>query len=370
MTKPRPPSRAFFLTLRGPGRRRGATVFPSVRLGRPMAPARAPKDLVSISDIADGLDALLEHAARLKAERRAGAVRPTLAGKNLAMIFEKPSTRTRASFEVAIGDLGGHALYLSANDLQLGRGETIADTARVLSRYVDAICYRAFRHENVVQLARHASVPVINALDDLEHPCQIVADLLTMRERWPGGFHGRRLAWIGDGNNVLHSLLLGAAAVGLSVTAATPDAYRPRAEIVAAARQLAAATGASIQFTVSPEQAAKGADALYTDVWVSMGDEAEKAQREQAFAGYQVNGRLLAQAAREALVLHDLPAHRGQEITDEVLDGPHSAAWDQAENRLHAQKAILEQLLLGPSGPPPRPARNDVHRRRSRGRRK
>jgi len=325
--------------------------------------ATGPKrDLLSISDVADELDSLLEHADRLKSERRRGAVRATLAGKNLAMIFEKPSTRTRTSFEVAIGDLGGHGLYLSANDLQLGRGETIGDTARVLSRYVDAVCYRAFRHENVVELARTATIPVINALDDLEHPCQIVADLLTMRERWPGGFRGRRLAWIGDGNNVLHSLLLGAAAVGLDLVAATPEAYRPRPAVVQAARGLAERTGSTLSFTTSPEQAARGADALYTDVWVSMGDEAERADRERAFQGYQVSARLLSLAAREAFVLHDLPAHRGQEITDEVLDGERSAAWDQAENRLHAQKAILERLML-PGGGEERSDRRTVHRR-------
>jgi len=327
-----------------------------------MPAARTKRDLISISDVAEELDPLLAHAARLKSERQTGAARATLAGKNLAMIFEKPSTRTRASFEVAMGDLGGHALYLSANDLQLGRGETIADTARVLSRYVDAICYRAFRHENVVELARWAIVPVINALDDLEHPCQIVADLLTMRERWAGGFRGRRLAWIGDGNNVLHSLLLGAAAVGLDLVAATPEGYRPRPGVVQAARTLAGRTGASLTFTASPEQAARGADALYTDVWVSMGDEAERAARERAFQGYQVNAKLLALASREAFVLHDLPAHRGQEITDDVLDGERSAAWDQAENRLHAQKAILECLVL-PAGAEGRSGRQTVHRR-------
>jgi len=320
------------------------------------------RDFVSIADVADELGGLLEHAARLKVERARGTPRPTLTGKNLAMIFEKPSTRTRASFEVAIGDLGGHALYLSANDLQLGRGETIADTARVLSRYVDAICYRAFRHENVVELARWASIPVINALDDLEHPCQIVADLLTMKERWPDGFRGRRLAWVGDGNNVLHSLLLGAAAVGLDLVAATPEAYRPRPAVVQAARDLADRSGAHLTFTTSPEQAARGADALYTDVWVSMGDEAERANREKAFQGYQVNARLLAAAAKDAFVLHDLPAHRGQEITDDVLDGDRSAAWDQAENRLHAQKAILERLLA-PARGSSRDARQTKHRR-------
>jgi ornithine carbamoyltransferase len=331
---------------------------------------RPPKrDLLSIADVADELGSLLEHAARLKQQRREGELRPTLRGKYLALIFEKPSTRTRTSFEVAIGDLGGHPLYLSAHDLQLGRGETIADTARVLSRYVDAIAYRAFRHENVVELARHASVPVVNALDDLEHPCQIVADLLTMRERWPKGFSGRRLAWVGDGNNVLHSLLLGAAAVGLDVVAAVPDGYRPRPEVVQSARSLGERSGSHLSFVASPEQAARGADAVYTDVWVSMGDEAERAVRERAFQGYQVNARLLALAARDAFVLHDLPAHRGQEITDEVLDGDRSAAWDQAENRLHAQKAILERLLL-PSQGDGRPARRERHRRTRAGRRK
>jgi len=193
-----------------------------------MAPPPSPKDLLSISDLGGNLVRILERAAVLKAERARGVRKPTLAGKNLAMIFEKPSTRTRTSFEVAMNDLGGHALYLSSKDLQLGRGETIADTARVLSRFVDAVCYRAFRHTDMVELARWATVPVINALDDVEHPCQIVADLLTMRERWRGSFPGHRLAWVGDGNNVLHSLLLGAAAVGIDLAVATPAGYRPQ----------------------------------------------------------------------------------------------------------------------------------------------
>ncbi len=333
-----------------------------------MALSARAKDFLSITDLADELEELLAHAARLKEERRRGAIRPTLNGKFLALIFEKSSTRTRTSFEVAIGELGGRSLYLNANDLQLGRGETIGDTARVLSRYVQAIAYRAYRHENVVELARRASIPVINALDDLEHPCQIVADLLTMRERWSDGFAGHRLAWIGDGNNVLHSLLLGAAAVGLDVVAAIPEAYRPRADVVSAARRLAERSGASLQFTTSPAQAAKGAHALYTDVWVSMGDEATRAERERAFQGYQINPKLLALASPEAFVLHDLPAHRGQEITDEVLDGDRSAAWDEAENRLHAQKAILERLLLGPTALGPG-GRSSVHRRPRGGRR-
>jgi ornithine carbamoyltransferase len=303
------------------------------------------KDLLSIRDIADRLPSLLEHAERLKAARKTERVRSSLRGRNFALIFEKPSTRTRTSFEVGIHDLGGQAIYLSKNDLQLGRGETIGDTARVLSRYCDGIVYRAFRHADVVELASTASVPVVNALDDLEHPCQVVADLLTLRERWTDGFSGKRLAWIGDGNNVLHSLLLGAAAVGLDLTAATPRAYAPSPEVVAAARSLAQESGAHLRFVEAPDEAAREADALYTDVWVSMGDEAETAARTQAFQGYQVNADLLRLASPNAIVLHDLPAHRGEEITDEVLDGPQSAAWDQAENKLHAVKAILELLV-------------------------
>jgi ornithine carbamoyltransferase len=314
-----------------------------------MASTSPKRDLLSISDVASELLPLLSRAAELKEQRHRGPSAPSFPGTNLGLIFEKPSTRTRTSFEVAIHDLGGHAIYLSSNDLQLGRGETIADTARVLSRYLDAIAYRAFRHSDVQELAKWSSVPVINALDDREHPCQVVADLLTMSERWNGEFAGRRLAWIGDGNNVLHSLLLGAAAVGLSLTAATPDAHRPRADVVRSAAALARRSGAHLSFVSSPRDAASGADALYTDVWVSMGDEAEEAAREKAFAGYQVNAQLLQRAKPEAFVLHDLPAHRGLEITDDVMDGPRSAVWDQAENRLHAEKAILE-LLLRPNG--------------------
>ncbi len=310
-----------------------------------MASQGPPDDLLSIRDIAPELPALLERAARLKAERQWGTRRPSLRGKNVGMIFEKPSTRTRVSFEVAVNDLGGHAIYLSSRDLQLGRGETIADTARVLSRYCDALVYRAFHHADEVELARWATIPVINALDDLEHPCQTVADLLTMRERWRGQFEGRRVGWVGDGNNVLHSLVLGAAAVGLDVTAATPPKYAPNPEIVRAALELANGSGARLSFTSDPKEAARDADALYTDVWVSMGEEAEQAAREAAFQGYQVNAALLALAHPDAFVLHDLPAHRGQEITDDILDGSRSAAWDEAENRLHAQKAILEYLV-------------------------
>ncbi len=312
-----------------------------------MTPPNAKRDLLSIEDLADDLPALLLRAQRLKAERRRGMRRPILRGRNLGMIFEKSSTRTRTSFEVAMNDLGGHALYFSARDLQLGRGETIPDTARVLSRYLDGLVYRAYRHEDVTNLARSATVPVVNALDDLEHPCQIVADLETMHERWRGRFRGRRVAWVGDGNNVLHSLLLGCGAVGLDVSAATPSGYEPRPDVVERARALAQRSGSSIALTHEPVEAVRGADAVYTDVWVSMGDEAEKEERERAFRGYCVDDALVDRAAPGAFVLHDLPAHRGQEITDAVLDGPRSAAWDQAEYPQHAPKAILE-LLLAP----------------------
>ncbi|HTW40023.1 MAG TPA: ornithine carbamoyltransferase [Thermoplasmata archaeon] len=314
-----------------------------------MSTPTSKRDLLSLLDVSADIGGLLARAQTLKQARHRGQLGGTLPGKNLGLIFEKPSTRTRTSFEVGINDLGGHAIYLSSKDLQLGRGETIADTARVLSRYCDVLAYRAFRHADMLELAKWTTIPVINALDDLEHPCQIVADLLTMSERWGGSFHGHRLGWVGDGNNVLHSLLLGAAAVGLDLVAATPEAYAPHPDIVRSARELAKKSGAQLTLSHAPGDAARGADALYTDVWVSMGEESEQTAREKAFAGYQINAELLKLAKPSAFVLHDLPAHRGLEITDEVLDGPQSAAWDQAENRLHAQKAILE-LLVRPGG--------------------
>lgn len=310
-----------------------------------MPAKRGKRDLLSMVDLGKDLIPIIKRAARLKAERRRGLVRPALHGKNVAMIFEKPSTRTRTSFEVGLNDLGAHALYMAPKDLQLGRGETIADTARVLSRYVDGIVYRAFRHQDEAELARWASVPVINALDDREHPCQVVADLLTLSERWKGRFAGQRLAWVGDGNNVLHSLLLGCAMVGLDISSATPDGYHPDPTIVSTAESLAQKSGAKLEFTADPKVAVRGADAIYTDVWVSMGEEAEQSARERAFAGFQVNPALVALARPGAVVMHDLPAHRGLEIADEVIDGPQSIVWDQAENRLHVQKAILEELL-------------------------
>jgi ornithine carbamoyltransferase len=310
-----------------------------------MPAKRAKRDLLSIADLGPDLFPILKRAARLKAERHRGLMRPTLRHKNVALIFEKPSTRTRTSFEVGLNDLGAHALYMSARDMQLDRGETIADTARVLSRFVDAIVYRAFRHQDEAELAKWSSIPVINALDDREHPCQVVSDLFTLSERWKGRFAGHRLAWVGDGNNVAHSLILGCAMVGLDLSCATPEGYHPDPAIVDQGQTLARKSGAKLDFTSEPLATVKGADALYTDVWVSMGEEAEQAAREKAFAGFQVNAVLLAHAKPGALVMHDLPAHRGAEITDDVIDGPQSIVWDQAENRLHAQKAILEERL-------------------------
>jgi len=309
-----------------------------------MPAKRAKRDMLSIADLGKDLLPIIKRARRLKAERRRGMMRPTLRHKNVSMIFEKPSTRTRTSFEVSLNDLGAHALYMSPKDMQLGRGETIADTARVLSRFVDAIVYRAFRHQDEAELAQWASIPVINALDDREHPCQIVSDLFTLSERWKT-YAGHRVAWVGDGNNVCNSLILGCAMVGLDLSSATPDGYHPDPTIVSQAQTLAQKSGAELDFFTEPAAAVKGADVVYTDVWVSMGEEAEQTAREKAFAGFQVNAALLAQANPGAFVMHDLPAHRGLEITDEVIEGPQSIVWDQAENRLHAQKAILEELL-------------------------
>ncbi len=309
-----------------------------------MAPA-TKRDLLSIADIEAELPGLLVRAHEMKMARRRGDPSGSRPGTNLAMIFEKSSTRTRTSFEVAMNDLGGHALFLGARDLQLGRGETIADTARVLSRYVDAIAYRAHRATDMAELARWASVPVINALDDREHPCQIVADLLTLYELWDGHFAGRTFVYVGDGNNVCASLVLGCALVGLDFVGAVPAAYRPPEAIRTRAEGYARVRGSRIRFVESPAEAAAEADILYTDVWVSMGDEAQAESRLRDFAGYVLNEELLARARPGCRVMHDLPAHRGLEITDAVMDGPQSIVFDQAENRLHAQKAILEMLL-------------------------
>lgn len=301
------------------------------------------KDLISILDISDKLNEILRRAGEIKKKFKNGEPYHPLEGKSLAMIFEKPSTRTRISFEVGTTQLGGHALYLSPKDLQLGRGETIEDTAKVLSRYVDGVMYRAFEHDMMVDLAENSSVPVISGLDEKEHPCQIVADLLTIREK--KGDFDKKLVYIGDGNNVCNSLLLGCAVVGMDMVACTPDGYEPDMEIYEKALETAEENGAEIELMNDPEKAAEDADILYTDVWVSMGDEEEKERRMKDFEGFKIDTDLVEHADDEVIVMHCLPAHRGIEITADVIDGEHSIVFDQAENRLHAQKAIMAELM-------------------------
>jgi len=303
------------------------------------------KDLLSLADLSsDELWHLLNVAQELKEEWQAGGNQPILTGKTLGMIFQKPSLRTRVSFEMAMRHLGGQAMYLSPDEIQLGKRESVPDVARVLSRYVDCIMARVFAHKDLQTLAAYARVPVINGLSDYSHPCQGLADLLTILEK-KGVLRGLKLAWVGDGNNVLTSLLFGASKVGMDVSVATPRGYEPRAEVAEAAFHIARESGNEIEIGYDPQAAVQGADVIYTDTWTSMGQEAETAQRRKVFPPYQVNAALLAQADEEAIVMHCLPAHRGEEITDEVADGPHSAIFDQAENRMHAQKAVLAVLL-------------------------
>ncbi len=285
---------------------------------------------------------LLRLAAAVKREPARYAT--ALAGKTLAMIFQKPSLRTRVSFQTGIYQLGGQGIYLGPTDIQLHRGETISDTAQVLARYVDGIMARVFAHSDVVDLGLHSSVPVINGLSDHNHPCQVLADLETIEERL-GSLPGKRLAYIGDGNNMAHSLLLGCAAVGMSVSVGHPAGYGPDAGIVARAEALAAPHGAEIRVTEDPATAVSGADVVYTDVWASMGQEGEQAERLARFAGFQVDDALMSKANEGAIFMHCLPAHRGEEVAASVIDGPQSVVFDQAENRLHAQKAIMVQLM-------------------------
>ena len=276
--------------------------------------------------------------------QKTGAPYQPLRGRTLAMIFEKSSTRTRVSFEVGMFQLGGHALFLSAQDLQMGRGEPIADTAKTLSRYVHAIIIRTFAQETVEELARHATIPVINGLTDLHHPCQAVADMFTIVQK-RGQLGGLKLAYVGDGNNVAHSLIEACAVTGMHFSAACPAGYEPNAEIVKTARAEAVKSGSEIEIVDDPRRAVKDADVVYTDVWASMGQEQEHARRVKAFTGYQVDAKLMKEAVHGALVMHCLPAHRGEEIAAEVIDGPQSVVFDQAENRLHTQKAVLEALM-------------------------
>jgi len=289
------------------------------------------------------LAALLERAADLKANRATDSARP-LAGKTVVVLLEKASTRTRVSFEVGIHELGGMPLTLIAKDTQLGRGEPLSDTARMLSGYVHAVVYRTFGHERIEELCEFSRIPIVNGLSDLYHPCQLLADLQTVREA-RGSLEGTTAAWIGDGNNMAHSWIYAAARTGMSLRLACPEGYQPEASIVAEARAL----GAEIHVTTDPRVAVEGAHVVTTDVWTSMGQEAENAARLKAFAGFQVNAELMAVADGSATFLHCLPAHRGEEVTAEVIDGPASRVWDEAENRLHAQKALLEFLVQAES---------------------
>jgi len=267
-----------------------------------------------------------------------------LAGRTLGLFFEKSSTRTRVSFEVAMAQLGGHSIFLPKQEIQIHRGETIADTARALSRYLDGLVIRTYDHHTIEEWARHATIPVINGLTDLHHPCQILGDLFTVFEK-RGRVSGLKLAYIGDGNNIANSLIEGTLRLGMNISLACPKGYEPNKDVLDFARQESKKTGASIQLSHEPEAAAKGADILYTDVWTSMGQESEIENRRKAFQGYQINRSLLKLAKSSAGVMHCLPAHRGEEITGEVMDGPQAMVWDQAENRLHIQKAILGTFL-------------------------
>lgn len=305
------------------------------------------RDLLEIADWAPGeLELVLDLADHLKELHGRREPHRLLEGRTLGLFFDKPSTRTRVSFEVAMAQLGGTALFLPDDELQLARGESLRDTAMVLSRYLDVLAVRVSSHEDVETLASHASIPVINALTDAAHPCQALADLLTLRERL-GELGGRRLVYVGDGNNVCASLLVAAATFGMNVVAAAPPGYEPPPTAIAAAQRAAARTGGSIELVSEPREAvAGGVDALYTDTWTSMGREEERQRRRRDLAGYRIDKGLLDAAGDQAIVLHCLPAHHGEEITTEVLYGPQSAVWDQAENRLHVQKALLA-LIVG-----------------------
>ncbi len=305
------------------------------------------KDLLTIRELSsDDIQHILDRSAWLKKAQKDGVLHQPLRGRSLGMIFEKSSTRTRVSFEVGMYQLGGQALFLSSQDLQMGRGEPVADTAKTLSRYLDGIMIRTYAQKTVEELAQHASVPVINGLTDLHHPCQALADLFTIHER-RGTLKGLRFCYVGDGNNMAHSLIEAGVKVGMHVALACPPGYEPDAAIMREAKLVATRGGSELMLTSDPKKAAANADILYTDVWASMGQEKEHEQRVKAFTGYQIDEKLMKAAAKDALVMHCLPAHRGEEISAEVIDGPHSVVFDQAENRLHTQKAVMEILMAG-----------------------
>lgn len=304
------------------------------------------RDLLSILDIsAAELDMLIDQAVRLKDMRRHNTLHSLLPGRTLAMIFEKSSTRTRISFEVGMAELGGTALFLDAQDMQIGRGEEIRDTARVASRYVSAVMIRAYRHSTIEEYARYTTIPVINGLSDIEHPCQILADIMTIREHFPDR-NDLRVAWVGDGNNVCNSLVLSTVLTGMEITIASPRGFEPPAEILDTARR----KGAKVTLVRDPGKALENAHVVATDTWVSMGTENERDARLKAFKGFSIDGRMMDLASPEAIFMHCLPAHRGQEVTDEVIEGPRSVVFDEAENRLHAQKALLVFLMSDEKG--------------------
>lgn len=303
------------------------------------------KDLISIHDLEIGEVALiLDVAAKLKRKQKKGEPHQYLKGKSLAMLFSKASTRTRTSFEVGFYQLGGHPIYLSDDASQIGRGEPVKDTARVLSRFVDGIMIRTFSHESVIELAKYASIPVINGLTDLLHPCQALTDMFTIQEKMKV-LKGRKMVYVGDGNNMAHSLMYACAKVGMNMVCACPKGYQPDPDVLAEAQEDAAHAGCTITVEEDVMKAVKGADVLYTDTWASMGQEEEHDARKKIFAPYQINAELLAAARPEAIVMHCLPAYRGEEITDDVIEGPQSVVFDQAENRLHVQKAIMALLM-------------------------
>lgn len=302
----------------------------------------AKRDIISVLDMKDDMPELVDLAIKLKKER--GNHGDPLKGKTLAMIFEKPSTRTRISFDVGITELGGHALYLDAGKMQFGHGETVEDTANVMSRFVHGIMYRAFDNKVMRSLAENAQIPIISGLDDLEHPCQALADMVTIKEK-KGGFKGRKLVYLGDGNNVCNSLLLACAVMGMDMIACCHPERMPNAQILADAERIGKENGCSICAMTDPMVACKDADVLYTDTWVSMGDTTPVEEAIALFKDYQINDRLVSISKPDVIVMHCLPAHRGQEITPEVIDGPHSVIYDEAENRLHAQKAIMYTVM-------------------------
>ncbi len=303
-------------------------------------------NLLTICDLKKkDIDDLLERAKSLKERHKKGIPHRPLLGKSLGLIFEKSSTRTRVSFEVAMHHLGGNAIFMSHKDSQMGRGEPIRDTARVMSRYVDAVVIRTFGHEIIEEYARYSAVPVINGLTDLHHPCQVLADILTVVEK-KGGYDGLKVAWIGDGNNMANSWIEAAGRLGFALKLACPKGYYPDSGVLERAK----AENPRISVMESVEEAATGAQVLNTDVWASMGQEEEKEKRGKAFKNYQINAKVLSCAKKDAIVMHCLPAHRGEEITEDVIEGPNSAVWDAAENRVHIQKAILERLLVDSGG--------------------